>query len=109
MGTATGTLMVMSQWECTLLVYLHLGLSEISVIPDGVHSESGLRDADARDAVQELVLPPVHLDPALLVVRDGQPLVAPVARGDGIAVAAAGRGGVQAQLLLDAAAVAQAE
>ena len=54
-----------------------------------------------------LVLPAIHLHPALLVVREGQPLVREVARGHGIGVAAACWRRVEADLRLDAAAVTQ--
>lgn len=81
----------------------------ISIIPNSVHSEARFRDTQPRNTAQELVLPPVNLDPALLVVRDGDPLVAPVAGADGVAVPAARGRGVQADLPLNVTAVVELE
>lgn len=87
------------------LVSLRDGL----VIPDGIHTKAGFGDPHPCHAAKMLVLPAVNLQPALLVVGDGDPLITPIARRDGVAVAAARRGGVETDLLLDGAAVAQAE
>jgi len=51
--------------------------------------------------MQELVLPPIHLQPALLVIRNSNPLIAPIARRNSIAVPTTSRRGVQQQLLLN--------
>ena len=79
------------------------------VVPDRVHTEAGLRYPDPGYTTEELVLPPIYLDPALLVVRDSQPLVAPIAGRNGVAVAPAGRRRVEADLRLDGAAIPQPE
>lgn len=79
------------------------------IVPDGIHAEALLRNIHARHTCQLLVAPAVHLDESLLVVAQGQPLVAKVARADGVGVAAAGRGGVDEELALDFAAWAQLE
>ena len=81
----------------------------VLIVPDGVHAEPRLGHTDPGHPGEELVLPAVNLQPALLVVGDGDPLVGPVARDDGVAVPAAGRRGVEADLALDAAAVGEAE
>lgn len=79
------------------------------IVPNSIHAESRLRDTHPRHARQELVLPPVNLQPSLLVVGYGHPLVGPVARRNGVAVSAAGGRGIQANLALDGAGVGQLE
>ena len=79
------------------------------VVPDSVHAKPRLWDATPRDAPEELVLPPVYLDPPFLVVRDGEPLLAPVARCHRIAVPATRRRRVETNLLFDRPAVPHPE
>jgi hypothetical protein len=79
------------------------------IVPDSVHTKTRLRYPDPRNSSKKLVLPPVDLQPALLIVGNSDPLIAPVARRNGIAVAPARRRGIQTDLLLDGPAVAQPE
>jgi len=62
-----------------------------------------------RHPPQELLVPAVDLQPALLVVRQRHPLIAPVARADGVGMPSARRCRVQADLALHVARGAQLE
>lgn len=79
------------------------------IIPNSIHTKPRLRNSYSGNPVQVLILPPIDLQPALLVVRNRHPLVAPRARADGVTVPAARRRRAEEQLLLDASAVAQLE
>lgn len=94
-------------------VYLYASFSflfsRLLIIPDGIHAEPRLRDTHPRNTSQELVLPPINLQPPLLIIRNGNPFVRPVARRNGIAMPAAGGRRIEADLALDGAAVGQLE
>lgn len=75
----------------------------VSIVPDGVHSESRLRHPSPGHSGQVLILPAVNLQPSLLIVSQGNPIIAPVAGGHGIAVPATGGCGVEADLANDGA------
>ena len=62
-----------------------------------------------RDPRQKLALPPINLQPAVLIVRKRNPLIAPVARADGVGVAPGCGRRVEADLALDVAGGAEGE
>lgn len=61
------------------------------------------------NAGQKLAPPAIHLNPALLVVRQCEPLVAKIAGTDRVGVAAAGRRRVEKELPLDVTRGAESE
>lgn len=61
------------------------------------------------NTTEELILPTVNLHESLLIVCQCQPFVAPVTGADGIRMSAAGGRGVQAELPLDTASLAELE
>lgn len=75
----------------------------LSIIPDGIHTKSRILDLQPSDPRQKLLLPPIYLYPAFLIIRQCQPLVAPVARADRIRVSSTCRRGIEAYLPLDTA------
>lgn len=79
------------------------------IIPNGIHAKSWLRNPHPRNPRQEFILPPINLQPSLLVVRNGHPLVGPIARCHGIAVSAARGRRVQADLALNDSFIRQLE
>jgi len=79
------------------------------IIPNSIHAEPRLLDIQVRNAAQELVFPPVHLDKAHLIVTHDEPLIAPRTRADSIAVTAAGRCRVETDLPLDGTSFAELE
>lgn len=85
------------------MLYDHL------VVPDSIHPKARFGDTTPGDAPQKLIFPPIDLNPALLVVRDSKPLIAPIARRHSIAVSAARGRRVKADLLRDGPAIAQPE
>ena len=64
------------------------------IVPDGVHAEPRLLHAYSRHTSEQLILPPVNLQPSLLVICDGHPLVRPRARRHGVTVSNTPRRGV---------------
>lgn len=72
------------------------------IIPNSIHTEPWLLNTTSCHPRQKLILPPIHLHPPLLIIRDSQPLITPIARRHGIRVTSAGRRWVQANLPLDA-------
>jgi hypothetical protein len=78
-----------------------------SIVPDGVHAKTRLGNADSGHTAKELLLPPVNLQPSLLVVRNGHPFISPRTRGHGVAVATTRWGWVEQDLALDGTRVAQ--
>lgn len=81
----------------------------ILIIPYSVHAKPGLWNPHPRDSRQEFVLPPIYLQPSLLIVGNGNPLVGPIARRHGIAMPTARGRRVQADLALNDAFVRQLE
>lgn len=72
------------------------------VIPNSIHSKSWLLNPTSCYPRQKLILPSVHLNPPLLVIRDSQPLITPITRRHSIRVTSAGGRRVQANLPLNA-------
>ena len=56
----------------------------ISVEPNSIHTKSRLLDIQMRYPPEELLMPLIYLYEALLVIGQGQPLVAPATGADGI-------------------------
>lgn len=79
------------------------------IVPDSIHAKAGFRNPTPSHPGQEFVLPSINFQPTLLVISNGHPLIRPVARRNSIAVPAARRRGIQADLTLNGAAVGQLE
>ena len=87
---------------------IHLHVIRL-IIPDSIHAKALLRNVHTRHTRQLLVTPAVHLDEAQLVVAQSNPLVAEVARADGVGVTTAGGCGVDEELALNLTRGAQLE
>lgn len=79
------------------------------IIPNSIHTKSLFRNIHPSHSRQVLVLEAIHLDKTKLVIAQGQPLVAEIARADSVGVTAAGRSRVDEELALDFAGWAQFE
>lgn len=80
-----------------------------SVIPNGIHTETRLLHIQMRHPPQKLFVPPIHLHPALLIIAQGQPLIAPGAGTHSVRMAPASRRRVQTNLPLNLALLAELE
>lgn len=94
------------QSSSTLIAFL---IQRHSIIPNSIHTKPGLLNITMRHACQKLPLPPINLQPAVLIIRKRNPLVAPVARADGVGVAPGCGRRVEADLALDVAGGAESE
>lgn len=83
--------------------------AESLIIPNSIHTESLLGNIHPSHSGQILILEAIHLDKTKLVIAQGQPLVAEIARADSVGVTAAGRSRVYEELALDFAGRAELE
>lgn len=79
------------------------------IVPNGVHSESLLRNIHTRHASQLLVAPAVHLDKSELVIAQCHPLVSEIAGAHSVGVTAASGCRVDEELALNLAVRAELE
>lgn len=76
------------------------GIIDQSIKPNRIHPKPGLPSLTPCHPLHFFILPlpAINLHPPLLIIRQRQPLITPRTRTDGVGVAAAGWGGVHAEL-----------
>lgn len=95
-GKSTFSILSSGRWSNRAYGYL-----SFLIVPNGIHSEALLRNVHASHARKILITESVHFHKTYLIIADGQPLVAKIARAYGVGVTAAGRGGMDKELALD--------
>jgi hypothetical protein len=76
-------------------------MRSVLVIPNRIHTKSRLLDITMSNPGQKLLIPPINLDPALLIIRQSHPFITPITRTDRVGVTAARWGRVQTYLALN--------
>lgn len=62
-----------------IMVVLRLnGCVSSLIIPDSIHTKSWLFDIASRDSSQPLAIPSIHLNKALFIICQSQPLITPI-------------------------------
>lgn len=85
-----------------LLMYSYSHSNDLFlIIPDSIHSKARLLDIAMRDPRQKLILPPINLNPPILIIRQGKPLITPIARTDCVGMPTARWSRIQTYLSLD--------
>lgn len=79
----------------------------LSIIPNSIHPKPRLLNIQMRHPAEQFILPPIHLHPPLLIIAQRKPLIAPGTRTHGVGMAATRRRGIETDLPLDLALLAQ--